>query len=272
MAICHPCLSQDDLPFRTGTDTSGRVCRRCGAQGYWVLDQAVDNPRLVEDGESRWFSSSHHLARPSDMRIVWDVNLYYRDLGVPVDATRVDLRRAYQERIAEGGDPVRLTFVIKQLLDPEVRSAYDRCEIGELFFDRELARAVVAKAVRAAREAGSPLDSDEERVDLDEILGRAISMLDTDDPMCQDGYEPAKWGRYAWGVPSSTKAPLDMWMQVLAEVFWRAGIHARLGVGVTNREHPTLANVGSVKVAFLPEGVTPSLEYADCILQQFTSP
>jgi hypothetical protein len=65
--------------------------------------------------------------------ICWDVNGYYRELGVDPRATKAQLRQAYQD--AGGPDSARLTYVLCQLLDPEIRAAYDRMPLGSKLTD-----------------------------------------------------------------------------------------------------------------------------------------
>src|SRR5438067_12657373 len=68
--------------------------------------------------------------------LIWDVNGYYRALGVqwPFKDGRKDLRVAYHER--GGPDDEYLTYVFKQLLQPKVRSDYDKSPLGSRFRDK----------------------------------------------------------------------------------------------------------------------------------------
>lgn len=63
----------------------------------------------------------------------WDVNGYYRTLGVHWKATRKELREAYQA--LDGQSSVYLTYVLKQLVNAAVRRAYDLAPPGEPFLD-----------------------------------------------------------------------------------------------------------------------------------------
>lgn len=78
------------------------------------------------------FSSVTWLAiRP---QISFDVNGYYRALGVHWQATRGELREAYLAK--NGPESAYLTYVFRQLLDPEVRRQYDLMPMGEIFRDK----------------------------------------------------------------------------------------------------------------------------------------
>lgn len=63
----------------------------------------------------------------------WDVNGYYRTLGVHWKATRKQLREAYQA--LDGQSSVYLTYVMTQLVNTAVRKAYDLAPPGEPFLD-----------------------------------------------------------------------------------------------------------------------------------------
>ena len=66
------------------------------------------------------------LERPS--AVVWDANRYYADLGVATSASRAQIRTAY----LDGPGTARLTFLASQLLNREIRAAYDLTPLGFL--------------------------------------------------------------------------------------------------------------------------------------------
>ncbi|MFH8483128.1 hypothetical protein [Streptomyces sp. NPDC018055] len=82
--------------------------------------------------------------------VVYDVNGYYRALGVHVRATRRELGDAYR---ATGGQDPYVTYAFRQLLNPRTRAAYDAAPPGEPFPDRYVYDEILRRAaLRAAYE------------------------------------------------------------------------------------------------------------------------
>lgn len=150
-----------------------------------------DTPVLIDDGPAVC-SSCTDLAL--DPEICWDVNGYYRELGVHWKATRKELRRAYAER--NGQDSIRLTYVLLQLLDPEVRREYDRTPLGGQFLD-EYAQEEIR--MRAYEEVGRRMRAGQE-ADADSILGEwGYQMVaEEEEPEDQDIFHSS--GPYIDGV------------------------------------------------------------------------
>jgi len=91
-------------------------------------------------------SSSLELERwPS---VVWDVNWYYWVLGVHFRATRRQLKDAYLDK--KGEDDDYLTYIFSQLLNPEIRRAYDAKPLGSVFWDKYVEQKVRERAHRLA--------------------------------------------------------------------------------------------------------------------------
>src|SRR5690348_4532650 len=86
-----------------------------------------ETPVRLGWGPDRWSTS---MALVPVERVCHDVNGYYRELGVDWRATRKELLQAYLAK--DGQSDVRLTYVFKQLLNPQVREAYDKSPKGEL--------------------------------------------------------------------------------------------------------------------------------------------
>ena len=110
-------------------------------------------------------SSSFELASRSDS-FIWDVCEYYRLLGVPVDATRKQLRRAFYRRGGARGSKPRLTYALKQLLNPFIRQAYDEAVPTQPFFldkdtQENLKRKAIQEAARQSYETGTEITEDE---------------------------------------------------------------------------------------------------------------
>lgn len=242
------------------------MCQRCRGLAYWLLNDAILQPRLAYAGNSITFSSGQNLVLYAPT--VWDVNGYYRDLGVPTDADRGQLRRGYQDRIERGeGDPERLTFVLKQLLNPEIRAAYDACEIGQLFFDEYL-KAVVMKRIRD--EAMAKLQASEEDVDdlempdFSEALNQAVQVLDSDGDGDQDAPHIA-WGYFLWNSFCTAQDKLSIWRSMVSEALWRRGVVRQVAVGYRGASAPpaSVETVGDVTVVFLSDEIEPTLQAAE---------
>lgn len=267
--VCSRCLGPEDRRWIEGTTLRAGVCVRCRGQSSIVLNDAVLRPRLAYRGRSPFFSSSHELL-PYQI-IVWDVNSYYRDLGCRPGASRRELVDAYKALGPEPG--ARQTFCLKQLLDPEVRERYDRCQPGELFFDEVLARVVRRRAAAARAEAlaaaeEDPLDEGVE-LDLSEALNQALSVLDTDEVPAQD-VPTAEWGYFLWNTFHSDPGQLDEWRRQVSDALWRRGeVHTRVGVGYQEAlpSPVAIAMVDGVSVFFLNTDADPTTSTADLAVE-----
>lgn len=104
-----------------------------------------DEPGLAGSGPVRC-STRRTVAVP--FLPIWDVNRYYRDLGItwPYRPTRRQLREAY---VAAGGpDSVRLTHCFKQLLNAEIRAEYDAMPLGEQYLNDEFVQAEIKRRAK----------------------------------------------------------------------------------------------------------------------------
>lgn len=207
-------------------------------------------------------------------RVCHDVNHYYLDLGVDWRATRKELREAYLD--ADGQESPRLTYVLKQLLDPVVREAYDRTPEGQLFpddyTDARLKRSARAEANR--RTARGQLVSPQEVLDE---WGYAV--LDEDEvdrvsPMGKDllhGNEPWGYSYYAWKTSSylPDEYRLQQWQELLTSAASRRGVTPELIIGMTAMsDRPyMLEDVNGQMVAFLSESTYPNPSIADDVIE-----
>lgn len=80
--------------------------------------------------------------------VCWDVNGYYRELGVFWKASKRELREAYQR--SGGPSDARLTYVFRQLLQEHVRHEYDRMPLGSVFMDEYVQSAILTNAKKEA--------------------------------------------------------------------------------------------------------------------------
>jgi hypothetical protein len=219
---------------------------------------------------------------------IWDVNGYYRELGVATDATRKQLRLAYQAK--DGQSSERLTYIITQLLNPEVRFAYDCAPPGEPFLDKyvwEQIRARMKDRISDAMQRMHDLGVDLDLVN-DEALERDVAaemgfrpveedtpseVVDSDPSSGQDDPDrPAKfeYSYYLWNTRSRQDDRLGRlaeWQQMLVSAFSREGLRITFAVGI-HGGHPSTwieAEVGYRKVLFLREGLEPTIELAEVV-------
>lgn len=203
----------------------------------------ADRPRLVGDGPATCSTCTSLVRQPE---FIADVNGYYRDLGVDPRASRVQIKRAY---LARGTGDVRLTFVVKQLLDPVVRRAYDLTPLGHVFFDRyvlaSVRRSAALRATRGAGEDGATPDTPSEVV------------LDTTGSAEQGVSRTTEWpySFYLWGTDREDKKMLaELQERLVAHLSKAQQIH-QVAVGLRGGMAPPVETtvVGRRVVVFLHE-------------------
>lgn len=193
---------------------------------------------------------------------IFDVNGYYRELGVNPRATRAELRRAYHAKVGEqqsGADAARLTYILSQLLQPDVRFAYDCTPLGELFEDRYVLEAIKRQMLLRMDQKKAQLRKDGVDVDAidDESLERDIYAemgVETDDEtpgetvddlpaIGEDGSSPAKfeYSYYLWGTglveDPENLGRLAEWQHLLVSAFAREGVSIKFAVGFHGKPH-----------------------------------
>lgn len=214
-------------------------------------------PRLVGAGPCEFATTTDVERFPV---FVWDVNRYYADLGVPVRATKREIRERYQA--IDGHESPRLTFIVKQLLDDGVRARYDAVPYGSVFFDAEIERAVKKRIIEeaaAARAAGEDDDAFEE-IDLSDSRGKAFSMLDPDAGNGQDALRRWGWSYYLWRSENPEQWRLREWQELLVAALARRRKNTRLAVGFVGGTAPPFGvyTVGYRLVVFLHEDESPT--------------
>jgi hypothetical protein len=224
-------------------------------------------------GPDRW-SASTELAVP--IVFVWDVNGYYAALGVDPKASRKELREAYQA--LDGQASAYLTYVFKQLLDPEVRAAYDRSPLGCPYMDEyqenDLKRRAAQEAGRRSGkgktttpktvlgEWGYTLDDSEERVDT----------VSSDREDRSRKAEPLRYSYYGWRTSSflPDTEQLQEWQRLLTAAAALLRVAPQISFGVTgSSDQPyILQEVRGQQVIFFPEGEEPTEEVALAAINQ----
>lgn len=231
-------------------------------------------PTRLGAGPDVW-SSCTELALPFVPR--WDVNGYYRALGVSPLASRRELREAYQAK--DGQSSAYLTYVFKQLLDPEVRAAYDAAPLGQPFLDDyaqdDLKRK--AKVEAGERSARGRFTSSEDVLNEWGYVVEDESGVDSVSPTRQDLPRKAERLEYAYYGWRTTKFLVDegvlrKWQETLTKTAAQLGIAPKLSFGITSvSDRPyILEAVGDRAVIFFPEGEEPTESVAREAIEAFT--
>jgi hypothetical protein len=196
--------------------------------------------------------------------VVWDVCGYYRRLGAHWSATRRQLVSCYLGRAGarqDTGDTRALTYALAQLLDPEIRAAYDRAPLGSLFLldqpTQEMLKAAAAlAAARRAYETGEVVTAEdvleEQGLRLQPKSAREEAMAAAEEPDPESaesryvlGSSPAlRWQRqWSWYEEPGTlqsAGVLEEWQALLIGAFREENLIVSFAVGFSSD--------GSVKV------------------------
>jgi hypothetical protein len=200
--------------------------------------------------------------------VVWDVNGYYRALGVDPRATRSALRRAYQD--ADGQRSAYLTYVLKQLLQPAVRRAYDATPLGRPFVDEYLVDALKKAAhEESGRRRTAGLEDSAEEV-MDEW---GVSLDEPHPEEFNQGPPESQWdyAYYVWGTWSADATDLPAWQRMVVASLAGRGVVARFAVGVRGDYQGSLvADEGGVLVVYLGELSESDQKTADSAARRIT--
>lgn len=207
------------------------------------------------------------LDRPG--RFIFDTNRYYADLGVKTDANRRELRKAYQAR--DGSNSARLTYVLKQLLDPDIRRRYDATPLGSLFLDEYVMSWIRQRRVQessALRAQGRVAEAEE--LEADSLGG----LLDTEAGSDQDDVTHPDQTMWPWAFYLRRSDCFDVgrisqWQELLVSALARVGVHLQLEVGFCGdmASEWDLYRDGDRILVFLNEGEQPT----EALAQQVAS-
>lgn len=212
--------------------------------------------------------------------VIWDVNGYYRSLGVHSRATRAELRIAFHE--VDGGNSEYLTYVLQQLLDPEVRAEYDRLPLGELLIDKFVSAAIKRSAYEEAkRRAGGTAFAE---ADVQKVMGERGFDLAPEKPeptVRGDSYsEPVdewRWSYYMDRVVCHDVERLALWQSMLITSLSSLGVVRRFAVGFTEQHDTstksfTRTENGGIVVAYLGALTQPTQVLADALANTIRHP
>lgn len=173
--------------------------------------------------------------------IVWDVNGYYKALGVSPYATRRELMQGYVAK--DGQSSTYLTYVFKQLLNPETRKAYDTTPLGERYLDEYFQEELRRNAAKTAMERSKTGRA----VTGQDILDEWGFELQSEEPggsEIPDFHPPRRrsrtfeFGYYAWMTSGylQDEEKLAEWQSILVSEAAQMGITTRIAIGVTGQD------------------------------------
>jgi len=271
----------------------GRFRPPLDIQGY--IDKLGPESALIrsEDHEDRewgvtaqpflWGTGEAECSTCTDLvpspHVIFDVNGYYRSLGFEfpyMGITRKMLRMAYF--LKNGHVNVRMTMIMKVLLDKVEKRKYDLTRLGDRYIDAEWTDYFNREAHAEARSrnlrygSGTTkrqvlsewgLDSDTPEDPALDSVGGVVH--DPDYPT--DEGSPGDWGwsYYLWGSRSTNTARLALWQGKLIRECINRGAVIRFCVGFSGRRNgPSWASgvIGQRLVIFLREDVEPTDELA----------
>jgi hypothetical protein len=193
---------------------------------------------------------------------VWDVNFYYRSLGIeaPYKPTKKELRLAYQE--VNGQDSERLTYHFKQLLDPDVRKAYDRMPLGSRYQDKYVIEEGMRKLSEKAAEVS---DQTGRMVTVEDLIDDFEKGKPTKPKELIPNYIDWEWSYYLCNSRKYDVTALAEWQQLLINAFAKRSVRWKISVGyVGNTKAPFVVRSHEGRVVFfLNENETPTPELAN---------
>lgn len=234
--LCEDCWAEGDETFLFGSvSTQAARCSRCGClDPSYCADKAANDPRPARGGWAMEFSTSTELV--TWPMYVWDVNGYYHELGVHHGASKGEIKEAY-ERLNGQASP-RLTFVVKQLLDPDIRRRYDASELGSVFVDEYIVRWISQQMADDAREArlAGLTDEEFEPMDFSHLINKPFeTVVDRAERAGQGGGRQSPtggWGFYRWRTGSNNFEQVGEWRGTLCRVATERGERFNLSVGL----------------------------------------
>ena len=260
----------------SGTSSSGwggQQLRISGSTYSWV---DPDYPVLARPGPDYVTACTDLAICP---QVCFDVNGYYRDLGVHWRSPISVIRKAYQR--LDGPNDARLTYVFKQLLNKGTRYDYDRAPLGSMFVDRYVLERLKRQALDELRAAGAvPSDDGTDLIEAlrrkgldveadtpDEGLDEPVEPVDDDERTARDSAEvetPWVYAYYRLKTRCADLERLQQWQELLLQAFHEKGVRAQFAVGY----HHLMARkwllypAGNRVIAFLHDQEEPSIEIA----------
>lgn len=208
-------------------------------------------------------------------RVIFDVNLFYRRLGVDPHASKLEIRRRHQ---AVGlGDP-DLTYIVKRLVQDDVRWRYDAMIPGEYMFDKWIERSVLDQVIAEARRAVAlglvdEDEMDENPTDLSELRDQVVDLNDERRKNKRLEYRRPlyEWRAHMWQAVPNIEL-LQQWQVVLLEALSDHKETVEFAIGLAG-EHmecplPIVEEGPSYPIAYLGDESEPTPEAAQVAVRQ----
>ena len=193
---------------------------------------------------------------------IWDVNGYYRSLGIgwPYKPTKKELRLGYQRN--NGHDSERLTYYFKQLLDPEIRKQYDLTPLGNVFRDKY----VIEEDARKLSDFAS---------EMSEATGKIVTVEDliteyeerkklSELPAPEDQIIRWQWSYYLMNSRKYETESLELWQAYLISSFSGRKVRRKIAIGYVGKTKKpfVVKQYRNDLIFFLNEQVEPTMELA----------
>lgn len=281
-----PEWQQDARDLLAGEVTVDDLTDRAGARprsgATYERNTVVDTPHPYEPENPMLFGRADmaDVSTCTDLTIqpdvIWDVNGYYRAIGVPFPHRPVSKRSLVTAHRAAGGlDERWKTYALQQLLDPVTRADYDSTPLGQPYLDDYWNEWLHNEATKAAfrRVANGELTME----DVDEGAAEKIVRdewkiaLAGDDPSPPERRPPTarlSWSYYLWRcsyrATLQCQPRLDTWRTLLVEAFRDRAMSLKFRVGIMGKQpHPwTRIEWDGHLILFLSKDQEPTKEYA----------
>jgi hypothetical protein len=221
-----------------------------------------NRPCLVGTGPSECSTS---LALERFPSIIWDTNRYYADLGVPVMATRKQIRDRYLEHTRiNGSASLRMTQIVEVLLNPQRRRSYDCTPLGQFYYDQVFEDALYAELLDEFHrlEQETPEAAQSLKAQVEDHL-QAAQEYHQEQQELRSTY--GMWSYYVWGTFEGDPSDFPHWRCEIAKAFSKMGVvkPPRISMGFTPTPGAFAHVVGNRVVVFVGvrEAVSPVLSW-----------
>lgn len=232
---------------------------------------------------------------PASALPIWDVNGYYRAIGItrPYRPSRKQMRESYRDT-GGPGDPYA-TYAFKRLLDREFRQRYDRRKLGEPMDDdyrfAAMFQMLADMAARQSRLTGRTVTYRDllgedlmDKMSRQAEAERQVQDVEAARDLREDGTEHDRpqaeeqfvwpYAYFLWSSRKYDDTTLSQWQRMLHEAFVREGLSVQMAVGyfgatsgaATARVRHPQPGGGHTEILFLHEEAEPSQELAEIVV------
>ncbi len=259
------------MPFTGEVDLTG-ILAKLGDDSHGLQPAARLNTEEQTEGIFRasWgaVDMSSSVALNGVPRLVWDVNGYYRDLGIgwPFKPSKSDLRVAYHQK--KGWESHHLTYVLKQLLDPEVRAKYDARPLGKFMRDRYVIAAEMRALSRAAAKESSGRG---EVITVGDLIREDEEKFPSVDPQKPVRVSDWNWGYYLLKSREYESTNLIKWQEMLVREFAVRGMVVVVSIGYIGetRKKFDVHSYDGHTIIFLAENEEPTIGLAGAAVSEY---